>query len=137
MRHRLAIAMGGGVDVSEDTARGVPGPTWHPYRHDARHETLIVRAGDLDDDHLLALCVGPDGDIWPWIILSTRLLPDRDHHDGCACRVCVPHEQLGRLPRTVREHFQLRCGAPTRKGTPCRIEVDRGGDRCPLHRDAP
>jgi hypothetical protein len=49
----------------------------------------------------------------------------------------VVHEQLGPLPdrwRALVRYAPLRCGRPTRGGTPCRVEVSRPGGTCGWHR---
>jgi hypothetical protein len=86
----------------------------------------------LPGGYTLCFEVGPDGDAWP-LIADDRVegpTPRPDPGD------LAPHERLGRLPTAWRERLELRCGAPTRKGRPCRIEVDRPGDRCAYHREA-
>lgn len=91
------------------------------------HRTGIPAA----DGYHLAWCVGIDGEAWPWLV--------RDRCDDTAShgdRNVIPaHERIGRLPRSYREGLGLvhRCGAPTRRGSPCQQVVTEPGMHCGVH----
>jgi hypothetical protein len=92
---------------------------------------MACLGADQQGRHLhAAMCVSADGSSWPWLIV-----PDETGEAGCSRACCAPHEQIGRLPADLRDQLELRCGAPTRKGTPCRQWVRHAGDRCPDHRE--
>lgn len=91
----------------------------------------------LNGDYTLGWGIDSEGVAWPLLI---------DEHVPGRCRLpygpslerdAPAHERLGRLPRVWRELLQHHCGAPTRTGRPCRIVVDRPGQLCDIHRDAP
>jgi hypothetical protein len=85
-------------------------------------------------DYLAAVCVTPDGEDVLWLVCKTEL----DAEDPRCGNANQRHEQLGRLPQTVRDRIwgdALRCGRPTATGKPCRQRVAEPGRSCGVHCD--
>jgi hypothetical protein len=85
----------------------VGGPIWHPARHHARADVLVVELVPLDADLAAVWTIDDAGDLWPWL---ARTGPDRGHVlDGCACTSCAEHEHPGRpLPDRIRRRLDAR-----------------------------
>lgn len=83
-------------------------------------------------EYVAAVAVDADAAEQFWLVLRGHV-GDPDTSPGNANQ---PHEQLGRLPRAFRDAIwgdQLRCGAITARGTPCRARVAQPGGRCGRH----
>jgi hypothetical protein len=78
----------------------------------------------LDNGWHAGLGVHPDGHTWPWL-----LAPEDDDEPAPPFPT---HELEGPLPAVYRLRLRrpLRCGAPTKAGTPCRIPANS----CHWHR---
>ncbi len=78
------------------------------------------------------IAVGHDGEETLWLFREDVIgKPGVDH--GSAY---VRHEQVGRLPRDVRERIwdaAIRCGQLTAAGRPCRMKVAEPGQACSFH----
>lgn len=93
-------------------------------------------AAPLASGYLAAECVGPDGEVWPWLVAP--LCPACEDEATHGNRNVVPvHERTGKLPREIREALGLlyRCAGRTRQGAgrPCRIIVSEPGGYCGQH----
>jgi len=101
--------------------------TQHPP--DAPRATSLFAPEDVvcfDQAHIV-WAIRPDGEAWPWLLRRTDVDPQ-----GCCCRACAPHEQLGRLPTNVRRRVN-QCQAITSSGRRCRNAVDPPGQHCGQH----
>ena len=94
-----------------------------------------VRLWDVGGDGYQAtVAVAPDG-------TETLLLANLDDTNDLGVTFDprsrhARHEQLGRLPRNIRERiWDLRCGRPRPNGQPCRTRVTEPGSPCHLHAD--
>jgi hypothetical protein len=84
-------------------------------------------------DYVAVTAVGIDGAAEFWLARMDLM----NHPDATFGNANQPHEQLGRLPREVRDAIwgdRLRCGRPTAAGKPCRVRVAQPGDTCGQHR---
>lgn len=93
--------------------------------------TLLATETDLHEPSGLRVgwAVATDGTAWPWLVSPAG----DDADQGCHCRNCAPHDQLGTLPERYRP--VARCRRPRRDGKPCRTPVARPGVACANHRD--
>lgn len=92
----------------------------------------------LDGGYTLVELVAADGTRWPYIT-DDRLRGEQVAVPwGNGIHELATHERVGRqLPEEMREALGLirYCGAPTRKGTPCRARVTGNASRCGAHAD--
>ena len=87
---------------------------------------------ECDPESWAVTAAAADGTVSLWLYR-----PDAPENavDGCSCARCAPHEQLGPLPRSMRENLsQPRCGHPRADGKPCRALVREAGKPCHHHR---
>jgi hypothetical protein len=110
-----------------------------PERPHSETELIVLAChGDhlhLDANYTLSWGIDSDGVAWPLLFDECVSGRCRLPYGPSLDRDAPAHERLGRLPPMWRERLQHHCGAPTRKGRPCRIVVDHAGDRCDIHRD--
>jgi hypothetical protein len=105
---------------------------------DVRSVPDLDTAAWLGNGYMLAWCIAGDGEAWPWLVRN--LCGECDAAATHGSRDLVPaHERTGRLPAAVRDALGLvhRCGAPTRRGEPCRARVSEAGELCGAHRTYP
>jgi len=82
-------------------------------------------------DYVAAVCVASGGEDVLWLVSKTEF----EAEDPRCGNANQRHEQLGRLPATVRDRIwpPIRCGRPTSSGLPCRIRVGEPGRPCGTH----
>lgn len=82
--------------------------------------------------YVAATALSSDGDEH-FVLARCDGLDDPEAAYDYRCRD-VAHEQIGRLPRNVRDRiWDLRCGRPTRSGHPCQRRVAEPGQSCGMH----
>lgn len=89
----------------------------------------------LEDGYRLMWAVNADGSRTPWLMASLCA-----HCEGEATHGNwrdALHELEGPIPPHVRRRLfgDLRCGAPTAVGRPCRQRVTHLGEQCAAHAD--
>jgi len=85
---------------------------------------------DLEEGYRLAWAVEADGSRSLWLMASVC---EEEATHGTLDD--APHEHEGPMPPAVRERLfgDLRCGAPTNNGRPCRHKVTHLGESCAAH----
>lgn len=96
----------------------------------------VCLCGDGLAGYTAAIAIESDGTEHAVLAAEIAIGDDRVRYDAtCAA---VAHEQLGPLPPRWFARVRLaplRCGRPTKTGTPCRVEIAVPGRTCGWHRN--